>query len=91
MTVGDVERRIFGIGTIASLMVLIAFGMTGAGLSFGLALITAPRMPRPLAVRPGCSDFPSANRGFAGRLLDRPPRIIETKHAPFAIGLVKLV
>jgi hypothetical protein len=33
--------------------------------------------PRPVTVWPCCFDFPSANRGFARRLLDGPPKTIE--------------
>lgn len=53
MTVGGVERRMFGIVMIASLLVLIAFGMTAAGLLFSLLFFAArvatkedPRLPQ---------------------------------------------
>lgn len=53
MTVGGVERRMFGIVMIGSLLVLIAFGMTGAVLTFSVLFVAArlatredPRLPR---------------------------------------------
>jgi type IV secretory pathway TrbD component len=36
LTVGGVERRMFGIATTGGLLVLIAVGMTGAAITFGL-------------------------------------------------------
>jgi type IV secretory pathway TrbD component len=39
MTVGGVERRMFGLAMLGGLLVLIAFGMTGAGLTFGLLFL----------------------------------------------------
>jgi type IV secretory pathway TrbD component len=41
LTVGGVERRMFGIVMIGGLLVLIAFGMTGAAITFGLLFVTA--------------------------------------------------
>ena len=53
MTVGGVERKMVGIVMIASLLVLIAFGMTAAALMFGTLFFAArlatkedPRLPQ---------------------------------------------
>lgn len=36
LNIAGVERRMFGIATMGALLVLIAFGMTGAVITFGL-------------------------------------------------------
>lgn len=41
LTIGGVERRMFGIAMIGGLMVLIAFGMTGAAITFALLFLAA--------------------------------------------------
>ena len=41
LTVAGVERRMFGIVMIGGLLVLIAFGMTGGAITFGLLFVTA--------------------------------------------------
>ena len=43
LTVGGVERRLFGIAMMGGLLVLIAFGLTGAAITFGL-LFSAARV-----------------------------------------------
>jgi type IV secretory pathway TrbD component len=41
LTVAGIERRIFGLALIASSLVLSAFGMTGALLTFGVLYFVA--------------------------------------------------
>jgi type IV secretory pathway TrbD component len=41
MTIGGVERRMFGLSMMGGLLVLIAFGMTGAALTFGSLFLAA--------------------------------------------------
>jgi type IV secretory pathway TrbD component len=41
LTVGGVERHMFGIALIGSLLVLIGFGMTGGAITFGLLFFLA--------------------------------------------------
>jgi type IV secretory pathway TrbD component len=41
LTVGGVERQMFGIALMGALLVLIAFGMTGAAITFGLLFLAA--------------------------------------------------
>ena len=53
MSIGGVERRMFGLAMMGSSLVLIAFGVTGAVLTFGLFFLAArwvtkedPQLPR---------------------------------------------
>jgi type IV secretory pathway TrbD component len=53
MTIGGVERRMFGLSMMGGLLVLIAFGMTGGALMFGSLFLAGrwatrhdPRLPQ---------------------------------------------
>jgi type IV secretory pathway TrbD component len=41
LTVGGVERRMFGLAMLGGLLVLMAFGMTGAAITFTLLFFVA--------------------------------------------------
>jgi len=46
LTIGGVERWMFGIAMIGGLMALIAFGMTAATLTFALLFFSARRVTK---------------------------------------------
>ncbi len=46
LMVGGVERRMFGVAMIGSLLVLIAFGMTGAAIVFAILFTSARRVTK---------------------------------------------